>query len=135
MLRIPPTALAVVLFGTTVHAGESPGCYPTYTSGPSYKRDDWTSSSVTTTTPITWVQCTPNVEGCPASGQKQEGGVTTTTRNNYQCISDDWCGQVGYAPGGTYSDLAWKMESEMCSVSFCCDCYMFVSMLHCVVIV
>ena len=94
------------------------GCYPSYSAGTKYSVGSWVSTSITTTTPITYTECSPAGSGsCPATGYKQEGGVSTTANYNFQCISNDWCSQSGFAPGGTYSSTAWTQESTACTVS------------------
>lgn len=119
----PSASLAVVDAAAAAAAAANvprklAGCYPAYSSGTDYTVGSVVSSSVTTTTPITYVQCFPPGEGdCPDSGQKQLGGETSTSSKNYVCKSNDWCPAEGYAPGGTYSDLAWTEEGE-CTVSF-----------------
>ena len=42
---------------------------------------------------------------------------TATTKNNYKCISDTWCGKVGYGPGEPGGVLSWEKNSRECSVS------------------
>ena len=108
------SAASLIYWAPFASAG---GCYPTYSSGSKYSIGAWVSASVTTTTPITYTSCSPPGSGsCPASGYKQEGGVTTTEKFNFQCISEYWCSQSGFAPGGTYSSTAWNKESTACTV-------------------
>ena len=75
------------------------GCHPTYTSGSKYSIGTSVSSSITTTTPLSYTPCSPpGTATCPASGYKQEGGVSSTDTYNFQCISEHWCSQSGFAP-------------------------------------
>ncbi len=92
------------------------GCYPVYTPGGTYSRGSAVSQTVTVTTPIVYTVCLPPSATC-VNGYTQTGGVTTSGTNNYVCSSDDWCGNVGYAPGGIYSDLAWTKDGTPCSAS------------------
>jgi hypothetical protein len=91
------------------------GCHPVFTPGAAYSEGNQVSQSITTFTPIVWTACT--VSPTCTTGWIQGGGVSTTGTYNYVCISPYWCSNVGYAPGGVYSDLAWKREDAVCSVS------------------
>ena len=91
------------------------GCYPTYSGGGSYSMGSLVSSAITTATPVVWTACSESPT-C-LTGWIQTGGVTTTTSYNFVCKSNDWCNNVGYAPGGIYSDLAWTKEAAACLVS------------------
>ncbi len=75
------------------------------------------SSAVSITTPIVYTASTGGTSGCSAGGWLVTGGVMTTSMHNYVCNSPVWCINVGYAPGGIYSDLAWTKEAAACSVS------------------
>jgi len=106
---------AIALTSSLVSAG---GCYPTYSAGSKYGIGSWVSSSISSTTPITYTACSPAGSGtCPASGYKQEGGVTTTATYNFNCISEYWCSQSGYAPTTIYASMAWSQEATACSGS------------------
>lgn len=94
-----------------------PGCYPPYTQGKAYSIYDWVSASTTTTTDVSYVACPPGQGNCPLNGWRQEGGITTSATYNYQCHSDIWCSNSGYAPGSVYSNVAWTKEMVACSVS------------------
>jgi hypothetical protein len=91
------------------------GCHPVFTPGAAYSEGNQVSQSITTFTPIVWTACT--VSPTCTTGWIRGGGVSTTGTYNYVCISPHWCSNVGYAPGGVYSDLAWKREDAVCSVS------------------
>lgn len=94
------------------------GCYPAYSPGnvASYAAGTSVSQVVTVTTPITWTAC--EVSTICITGWEQTGGITTTSAHNFVCSSDVWCSNVGYAPGGEHTDLAWTKEDAECSVSF-----------------
>jgi hypothetical protein len=91
-------------------------CYPAYSPGGTYSKGSAVSQVVTVTTPIVYTACTPPSATC-VNGWIQTGGVTTSSTHNYVCLSDDWCSNVGYAPGGVYTDLAWTKVSTPCTVS------------------
>lgn len=93
-----------------------PGCYPPYKQGKVYFIADWVSVPTTTTTSVSYVACSPGQGTCPLNGWRQEGGITTTATHNYQCHSDTWCSNSGYAPGSVYSDVAWTKEVTVCTV-------------------
>ncbi len=95
---------------------EAAGCYPAYISGGTYSKGSAVSQGVTTTTRIVYTPCTTPSSTC-VNGWITTGGVATTTKYNFVCSSDVWCSAVGYAPGGTYSDLAWTKDASECSVS------------------
>lgn len=79
------------------------------TTTPCYPRYDASSSPFPSYGPSSRVSAEVTVE---------VGGTSSTAVTyNYVCTSDDWCGNVGFAPGGVYGDLAWTMEGE-CTVSF-----------------
>jgi hypothetical protein len=40
-----------------------------------------------------------------------------STRHNYECISEVWCGMLGYGPREQGEILAWEKESLECSIS------------------
>jgi hypothetical protein len=90
------------------------GCYPAYSSGGTYSVGSAVSQSVTTTTPVSYASCSTPSSTC-VNGWITTGGVSTTTKHNFVCASDVWCSS--YAPGGTYSDLAWTKDASECSVS------------------
>lgn len=92
-------------------------CYPAYVPGSTYAVGAWVSKSITTTSPILYTACTPGVSACPPSGFSTEGGNSTTATHNYQCNSNYWCSNVGFAPGSVYSDIAWTKENPACVVS------------------
>ena len=109
-----PKFQAIVVSLVLGHASAA-GCFPTYSSGGSYSMGSSVSSAITTTTPVVWTSCT--VSPTCTTGYTQTGGVSTTTSYNFVCNSNDWCKNVGYAPGGIYSDLAWTKDPAACSVS------------------
>ena len=93
------------------------GCSPAfYPGGASYTVGTSVSQSVATINPLVWTSCTIGSVDC-LTGWKKTGGVATTVTHNYVCNSLQWCNNVGYAPGGVYSDLAWTKEAVACSVS------------------
>ena len=117
----PPSAAAAAAAAAVVPAVPPPpsvhGCYPPYTQGKAYSISDWVSASTTTTTDVSYVACPPGQGNCPLNGWRQEGGITTSATHNYQCHSDIWCSNSGYAPGSVYSNVAWTKEMVVCSVS------------------
>ena len=115
MFKIQSIVLSAALWG---HAAAA-GCYSSYSSGSAYAVGDWVSMSTTVTSPVTYTACSPPGMGsCPSNGFVTVGGVTTTSVNNYQCNSQYWCSNSGFAPGSVYSDLAWTKESAACTVSY-----------------
>ena len=73
------------------------GCYEPYADGINkYKVGDFVSAAVTV-----WKTET----------------MIVSTRHNYKCISEDWCGMLGYGPREQWEILAWEKESQECSVS------------------
>ena len=114
----PPSAsAAAAAVVPAVPPPSVPGCYPPYTQGKAYSISDWVSASTTTTTDVSYVACPPGQGNCPLNGWRQEGGVSTSATYNYQCHSDIWCSNSGYAPGSVYSNVAWTKEMVVCSVS------------------
>ena len=114
----PPSAAAAAVVPAVPPPPPSvPGCYPPYTQGMAYSISDWVSASTTTTTDVSYVACPPGQGNCPLNGWRQEGGVSTSATYNYQCHSDIWCSNSGYAPGSVYSNVAWTKEMVVCSVS------------------
>jgi hypothetical protein len=111
MIKFQTIVLSLYL-GTAAAAG----CYPAYGSGGTYSKGSAVSADVTTTSPVSYASCSPPSSTC-VNGWITTGGVTTTTKYNFVCSSDVWCGVVGYEPGGTYSDLAWTKDATACSVS------------------
>lgn len=99
------------------------GCFPAYVPGADYSSGDEVSQVTNTVSPTNWVACAGQ-DGCPITGYRQEGGVETTTRNNYECISNAWCGNPGFAPGNQYESQAWSKGAE-CTVS--CLFFIFMS--------
>ena len=110
MTKFQPIVIALL-----VAYASAAGCYPAY-SGKTYSQGSAVSADVTTTTPVSYASCSPPSSTC-VNGWITTGGVTTTTKYNFVCSSDVWCGVVGYQPGGTYSDLAWTKDATACSVS------------------
>ncbi len=108
----------IVLSLVMGHASAA-GCFPAYSGGGSYSVGSSVSSAISTTTPVVWSSCT--VSPTCLTGYVQTGGVTTITTYNFVCKSKDWCNNVGYAPGGTYSDIAWTKEAASCSVCSTAD--------------
>lgn len=105
--------LASIFIGHISAMGCSPAYYPgsaSYTVGTSI------TQSVATLNPLVWTSCSIGGVDC-LTGWKKTGGVATTDTHNYVCNSLQWCNNVGYAPGGAYSDLAWTKEAVACSVS------------------
>jgi hypothetical protein len=105
--------LASIFIGLISAMGCSPAYYPgsaSYTVGTSI------TQSVATLNPLVWTSCAIGGGDC-LTGWKKTGGVATTDTHNYVCNSLQWCNNVGYAPGGAYSDLAWTKEAVACSVS------------------
>lgn len=116
MFNVKSITLTAALFGFNAVEAQTP-CSSVYVQGSTYAVDDLVSATVTTTTPDNFVACSPAGEGaCPASGFINTGGVSTTTVQNYKCISANWCGSSGYGPGETYQSTAWSVEG-LCSVS------------------
>ena len=114
----PPSAsAAAAAVVPAVPPPSVPGCYPPYTQGKAYSISDWVSASTTTTTDVSYVACPPGQGNCPLNGWRQEGGITTSATHNYQCHSDIWCSNSGYARGSVYSNVAWTKEMVACSVS------------------
>lgn len=105
--------LASIFIGHISAMGCSPAFYP---GGASYTVGTSVSQSVATINPLVWTSCTIGGVDC-LTGWKKTGGVATTVTHNYVCNSLQWCNNVGYAPGGVYSDLAWTKEAVACSVS------------------
>lgn len=114
-----PLALALsccIEDGASYFLASAAGCHPTYTSGSKYSIGTYVSSSITTTTPLSYTPCSPpGTATCPASGYKQEGGVSSTDTYNFQCISEHWCSQSGFAPTTIYWDQAWSKENIACT--------------------
>ena len=104
----------IVLSLVLGHASAA-GCFPAYSGGVSYSVGSSVSSAISTTTPVVYTSCV--VSPTCLTGYVQTGGVTTITSYNFVCKSKDWCSNGGYAPGGTYSDIAWTKEAAACSVS------------------
>ena len=114
MTKFQPIVLSLVFaYASAV------GCFPAYSGGGSYSVGSSVSSAISTTTPVVWSSCT--VSPTCLTGYVQTGGVTTITTYNFVCKSKDWCNNSGYAPGGTYSDIAWTKEAASCSVSSTAD--------------
>jgi hypothetical protein len=92
-------------------------CHPAHVSGRAYANGEWASASITATTPITFINCSPpGIGDCPASGLKTEGGFNHSEIYNFQCTSDSgMCSHDMYAPGSINSELAWTRESSPCS--------------------
>ena len=130
MTKFQPIVLSLVF----AYASAA-GCFPAYSAGGSFSVGSSVSSAITTTTPVVYTACT--VSPTCLTGYVQTGGVTTTTSYNFVCKSNDWCNNVGYAPGGTYSDLAWTKEAASCSVSSPADsdAHRLFSSSSCVVVV
>ena len=105
--------LASIFIGHISAMGCSPAYYP---GGASYTVGTSVSQSVAILNPLVWTSCTIGGIDC-LTGWKKTGGVATTVTHNYVCNSLQWCNNVGYAPGGVYSDLAWTKEAVACSVS------------------
>lgn len=108
MFKVQSIALTAALFGYAT----ATGCYPAYSSGGDYKKDDWISYTYNEDV-IT--DCTAGTSGC-VDGKK----TTPTNRSyNYQCISDAWCGNPGYGPGtatvDSYISIAWSKDSAECT--------------------
>jgi len=109
-----------IALGSTLLSYAAAACNPAYVSGSTYAVGDGVSASITTTTAVVYSPCsTPGVGSCTAAGFILTGGVSNTATYNYVCSSEYWCSNSGYAPGGTYSDLAWTQDSTACTVSFC----------------
>ncbi len=104
-----------VAFSLSLGHASAAGCYSAYIPGATYSKGDAVSQVVITTTPITYVSC--NVSPTCPSGWNQIGGVTTSSTHNFFCFSDSFCSNIGYAPGGIYSDLAWTKDPVVCTVS------------------
>ncbi len=114
MFKVQSLALTAALFGLT---SAQTGCYPAYNSG-SYGVDDYVSATRTVVeNEGQFEQCTPNVSGCPASGQRSIE-TTTVTTYNFKCLVAAWCSQPAYDPVGVYfnSNGAWE-NLGVCSVS------------------
>ena len=110
MTKFQPIVLSLVFaYASAV------GCFPAYSGGGSYSVGSSVSSAISTTTPVVYTACT--VSPTCLTGYVQTGGVTTTTSYNFECKSNVWCNNMGYAPGGIYSDLAWTKDPAACSVS------------------
>ena len=117
MFKIHPIVLAAALFGvknapTVVSAAD---CYALYVYGNAYQEGNVVSADVTETKTQT-VSCSPGSSGCSS------GGIKTVTkevkaRHNFKCVTGYFCGNVGYAPGGLNSGLAWSMDGSECTVS------------------
>lgn len=119
MFRVP-IGLTVALFGLHSAATEdaAAGCYASYSSGGSYKKDSYASATFTEVTAMTTASCTVGTPGCGSNGFKTEGGKTVTKTHNFLCSSDVWCDSPGYEPGNSqYWGQVWEKLSE-CSVSF-----------------
>ena len=110
--------LSIALGASLMGSASAAGCNAAYSAGSTYVVGDLVSTSVTTTTPVTYTPCSePGVGTCTANGFVLSGGVTTTESFNYECNSEYWCSNAGFAPGGPYSDLAWTKDSSACTVS------------------
>jgi len=110
--------LSIALSASLMGSASAAGCNAAYSAGSTYIVGDLVSASVTTTTPVTYTPCsTPGVGTCTANGFVLGGGVTTTESFNYECNSEYWCSNAGFAPGGPYSDLAWTKDSTACTGS------------------
>ena len=73
------------------------GCYEPYADGINkYKVGDSVSAAITV-----W----------------QTETTIVSTKHNYKCISEDWCGKLGYGPREHGEILAWEKDSQECSVS------------------
>jgi len=96
-----------------------PGCLPPYLPGKVYAIGDWVSAlTTTTTTPVSYIPCSPPGQGnCHPSGWTKEGGVTTTDTYNYRCHADIVCSNSAYSPDSVYFYLAWTKEETACMVS------------------
>jgi len=114
----PVALLLLSAAGLGVYTTLASVCYPAYVPGSRYAVGAWVSKSVTMTSSILYTACTPpGVGACPPSGFQMEGGNSTTAKHNYQCNSNDWCSNIGFAPGSLYSDIAWTKENPACAVS------------------
>ena len=97
MIKVHPIALVAALFGPRASiVAQATGCHDTYVGGEDYSEGDWVSVVSTVT---------------------DEAGAERTVRTNYECTAGTWCKNVGYAPGGVYSILAWMKHSECDDVS------------------
>jgi hypothetical protein len=111
---MPKFRAVVVSLALSSFGRASQLCHPAYSPGAAYSEGTSVSQLITAVTPVVWTACA--VSPTCTTGWTQTGGVATTGTYNYLCISPFWCGNVGYAPGGVYSDLAWKREADDCSV-------------------
>jgi len=94
---------------TPAMSAPTTGCYKTYADGSSYSIGDRVSATVITTSNPIYTQDT-------ITGAWQTKTKTTSTKRNYECISNDWCGTTGYGPGLVGESLAWEKGIE-CSGS------------------
>lgn len=113
MFKIQSIALTAALFGYAT----ATGCYPAYSPGGAYKKDDNVSYFYTEDVITDCAVVVPPTAGC-VDGKR----TTPTTRSyNYECISDAWCGNSGYGPGSatvdSYISLAWTKEGSECTGS------------------
>lgn len=71
MFRVP-IGLTVALFGLHSAATEdaAAGCYASYSSGGSYKKDSYASATFTEVTAMTTASCTVGTPGCGSNGFK-----------------------------------------------------------------
>ena len=109
MFKVRSIALAAALFGLhSARTSDAAGpCYPAYSSGGSYARDDKVSAAVTDETPT-------------ASGSKPVGGNTVTKKYNFICIEPDFCSRDGHGPTDVPGGSTWSKEDSECSVSLHC---------------
>ena len=110
--------LSIVLAATLACSAAAAGCYTAYVVGGSYAASAVVSAPTSIET-TAQVDCVSGTSGCPNTGTKT---VTTTTSvtHNYACVTNAnsaFCGQSAYAPGSSYSGLAWTKESTPCTVS------------------
>ena len=83
------------------------GCYEPYVVGiDKYKVGDFVSAAVTVWQPETMTR-----------GVTSSSSFLVSTKYNYKCISEVWCGMLGYGPREQGEILAWEKESLGCSVS------------------